>query len=290
MSWGCNASRTRSTTLAAEEDAAAAGTLMDNATLVKLLMGEFTDDEDDDPTPTTAEPMVAVWPDEKHIKSAIYAVENPYLVVPHPKNANHPMCEGCGEFAKNTLVVPDPGTVPTWPACKGMFPITHCTECARKDFLATGTEYVFNAATCGCGATRGTSKRMICTACTYGNNALKDCVTEGCGDKRVASESKFCNPCLAQNSRRTMTCFLCGADTTRDKSALREDRKKKGFRTCQKTDNMECFVRCNAYKDGVRGERCGMRRFEAKKTGKFDGLSCGSKRCLKWKEGFKFLD
>jgi hypothetical protein len=33
---------------------------MDNATLVKLLMGEFTDDEDDDPTPTTAEPVAAV--------------------------------------------------------------------------------------------------------------------------------------------------------------------------------------------------------------------------------------
>ena len=137
MSWNCNASRTRSTTLAAEEEAAAAGNRMDNTALVKLLMGEFTDDEDDDPTPTAAEPLAAVWPDEKHIKSAISAVENPYLVVPHPKNANHPMCEGCGEFAANTLVVPDPGTVPKWPACKGMFPRTHCTECVRKDFLAT---------------------------------------------------------------------------------------------------------------------------------------------------------
>ena len=39
-------------------------------------MGEFTDDEDDDPTPTAAEPVAAVWPDEKHIKSAISAVEN----------------------------------------------------------------------------------------------------------------------------------------------------------------------------------------------------------------------
>ena len=45
MSWGCNTGRTRSTTLAAEEDAAAAGTRMDNATLVKLLMGEGTDDD-----------------------------------------------------------------------------------------------------------------------------------------------------------------------------------------------------------------------------------------------------
>jgi hypothetical protein len=116
MSWRCNASKTRSATLAAEEDAAAAGTQMDNESLVKLLMGEFTDDEDNDPTPTTAEPVAAEWPDEKHIKSAIFAVENPYLVVPHPKNANHPMCEGCGDFAANTLVVPDPGTVPKWPA------------------------------------------------------------------------------------------------------------------------------------------------------------------------------
>jgi hypothetical protein len=68
MSWGCNAGRTRSTTLAAEEDAAAAGTLMDNTTLVKLLMGEGMDDEDDDPMPTAAKPMAAVWPDEKHTK------------------------------------------------------------------------------------------------------------------------------------------------------------------------------------------------------------------------------
>jgi hypothetical protein len=125
---------------------------MDNATLVKLLMGEFTDDEDDDPTPTAAETVAAVWLDEKHIKSSISAIENPNLVVPHPKNANHPMCEGCGEFAANTLVVP--GTVPKWPECKGMFPLTHCTECARKDFLATGTEYIWYTATCGCGATR----------------------------------------------------------------------------------------------------------------------------------------
>ena len=185
MSWHYNASRTRSTTLAAEEDAAAAGTLMDNATLVKLLTGEFTDDEDDDPTPTAAKPMVAVWPDKKHIKSAISAVENPYLVVPHPKNVNHPMCEGCGEFAANTLVVSDPGTMPKWPACKGMFPLTHCTECARKDFLATGTEYVFNAATCGCGATHSWKGSTICSACCKGNNALKDCGTEGCGGKRA---------------------------------------------------------------------------------------------------------
>jgi hypothetical protein len=136
MSWSCNASRTRSTT-AAEE---AAGTQTNNAKLLKILMGEWTDDGDDDHRPTAGEPMVAVWPEEKHIESAISAVENPYLVVPHPKNANHPMCKGCGEFAANTLVVPDPGTVPKWPACVGKYPNTHCLECARKDFLATGTE------------------------------------------------------------------------------------------------------------------------------------------------------
>ena len=55
--------------------------------------------------------MVAVWPDEKHIKSVISAVENKYLVVPHPKNANHQMCEDYGEFTANTLVVL-PGTMP----------------------------------------------------------------------------------------------------------------------------------------------------------------------------------
>ena len=179
--------------------------------------------------------------------------------------------------------------MPKWPACKGMFPLTHCTECARKDFLATGTEYVFNAATCGCGATRCSSERTICFSCSKGNNALKDCGTEGCGGER-AGLSKFCNPCIAQNSRRSMTCFLCGADTTRDKSRLHDDRNKKGFRTCQRTDNMECFVRCNAYKDGVRGERCGMRRYE-NKHGTFKNLSCGSAgKCNKWKDGFKFLD
>ena len=103
--------------MAAAEDAAAAGTQMDNASLIKLLKGEFMDDEDDDPTPTVAEPVAAMWPDKKHINSAISAVENPYLVVPHPKNADHTMCDGCGEFAANILVVPDPGTVPKWPAC-----------------------------------------------------------------------------------------------------------------------------------------------------------------------------
>ena len=228
-----------------------------------------------------------VWPDENHIKSAISAVENPYLVVPHPKNANHPMCKGCGEFAANILVVPDPETVPKWPACKGMFPRTHCTECARKDHLATGTEYIFNAATCGCGATRGSSKRTICNACIKENNAMKDCSTEGCGGKRASrtNGSTLCKPCLNRKSRGTITCFLCGADTTRHNTNIS---KKKGNQTCQKTDNMECIVLCNAFKGGVRGERCGMRRYENKHE-KFESKTCSKKRCLKWKEGFKEL-
>ena len=54
-----------------------------------------------------------------------------------------------------------------------------------KDFLATGTEYVFNAATCGCGATHSWKGSTICSACCKGNNALKDCGTEGCGGKRA---------------------------------------------------------------------------------------------------------
>jgi hypothetical protein len=284
MSWGCNAGRTRRTTLATEDDAAAVGTRMDNATLVKLLMREFTDDEDDDPTPTVAEPTAAVWQDEKHIKSLISAVENPYLVVPHPKNVNHPMCEGCGEFAANTLVVPV--TVPKWPECKGMFPLTHCTECARKDFLATGTEYIWYAATCGCGATQALHKRLICTACVKGNNAMKDCGTEGCDGKR-SGENKFCNPCLALKYTITMTCFLCGADTSRHNTNL--NKRKNIRRQCKKKDNMECFIRCNAYKGGVRGERCGLRRYE-NKSGKCESKTCSKNRCLKWKEGFKVLD
>jgi hypothetical protein len=57
----------------------------------------------------------------------------------------------------------------------------------------------------------------------------------------------------------------------------------------QKKDNMECFVLCNAYKGGVRGELCGLRRYE-NKNGKLKSKTCGDRRCLKWKEGFKVLD
>jgi hypothetical protein len=49
-------------------------------------MGEFTDDEDDDPTPKAAEPVVAVWPDEKHIKSAISAIDGELTGGSGPRN------------------------------------------------------------------------------------------------------------------------------------------------------------------------------------------------------------
>ncbi len=178
-------------------------------------------------------------------KSAISAVENPYLVVPHPKNVNHPMCEGCGEFAANTLVVPE--TLLKWPEYKGMFPLTHCTECAKKDFLATGTKYVFNAATCGCRAAHSLSERTICSACFKGG-------TEGCGGKR-AGKSQCCNTFIAQNSRRTMTCFLCGADTTWDKSSLLVGRNK------------ESRVFEHA-KKGQYGVLCSMQRIQGRSPGR----------------------
>ena len=121
MSWKCSAAAgiTRGTTLAAEEEAAATGTQLDNASLIDILMGRITVDVD--PTPTAAE-----WPDEQHIALAWHAIEPPFLVVPHTKNADHSLCVACGIFSANTLVVPDPGTMPEWLACKGMFPITHC--------------------------------------------------------------------------------------------------------------------------------------------------------------------
>ena len=128
-----------------------------------------------------------------------------------------------------------------------------------KDFLATGTEYVFNAATCGCGATRSLKNvGTICYACFKGNNVLKDCDTMGCGSKR-AGNNAFCNPCITQSRRKTLTCFLCGADTTR---GLCQQNKKKGTRQCQPMDNVKCFVLCNTYKDRVWGERCRMSRYE----------------------------
>ena len=105
----------------------------------------------------------------------------------------------------NSLVVPDPGTVLKWPECMGMFPRTHCTECARKDHLATGTKYIFNAAICGCGATRCHSLK-ICSACVKENIAMKDCSTEGCGEKRASRMNgiSLCKACIARKSINTI--------------------------------------------------------------------------------------
>ena len=121
MSWGCGAGNTRSTTLAAEAEAAAAGTQIDNQILIDMLMGRMTVGVN--PSPTAAD---GTWPDEEHVALARHAIEHPFLVVPHPKNADHPLCVKCGIFAASTLVVLAPGSIPEWPACKGMFPNTHC--------------------------------------------------------------------------------------------------------------------------------------------------------------------
>jgi len=121
MSWGCGAGNTRSTTLAAEAEAAAAGTQIDNQTLIDMLMGRMTVGVN--PSPTAAD---GTWPDEEHVALARHAIEHPFLVVPHPKNVDHPLCVKCGYIAASTLVVPAPGSLLEWPACKGMFPTTHC--------------------------------------------------------------------------------------------------------------------------------------------------------------------
>jgi len=178
MSWGCNAGNTRQTTLAAEEEAAAAGTQLNNATLLALLLGQLTVGVDHSPTAVDA-----TWPDEEHIDLARHAIENPYLMVPDPKNADHALCVECGIFAASTSVVPAPGSVPEWPACRGMFPLTHCRSCATAD----GTkDYIFDAASCGCGASRGSSGgRLICHACCIGNNEVRVCSTVGCDKKRT---------------------------------------------------------------------------------------------------------
>ena len=52
-------------------------------------------------------PMAAnvTWPDNEHVALARHAIKNPFLVIPHPKNANHPLCVKCSIFAASTLVV-----------------------------------------------------------------------------------------------------------------------------------------------------------------------------------------
>jgi hypothetical protein len=220
MSWACRAraGNTRSTTRAAEEEAAATGTQLGNVSLpdILMLMGRMTVDVD--PTPTAAE-----WPDEEHITLARHAIEHPFLVVPHPKNAGHSLCVVCGIFAAITLVVPDSGTVPEeWPACKGMFPLTHCRSCAMDE---AKNKYVYIAAPCGCGVLLSGNRGTICNACYNGENMLKDCNGEGCGRKRHGSEP-YCKSCCNLNKRRTSTCFLCEGEITRHGSNLTSAKKR----------------------------------------------------------------
>ena len=103
---------------------------------------------------------------EEHVALARHAIENPFLIIPHPKNADHPLCGECGIFAASTLVVPAPGSIPEWPACKGMFPTTHCQSCARAD---DENEYVFEAANCRCGILWST-RRLTCNQCHKAKN------------------------------------------------------------------------------------------------------------------------
>ena len=99
--------------MADEAEAAPAGTQIDNQTLINILMGKMTIGVN--PLPTAAD---GTWPDKEHVALARHAIEHPFLVVPHPKNADHPLCVECGIFAASTLVVLAPGSIPEWPACK----------------------------------------------------------------------------------------------------------------------------------------------------------------------------
>jgi hypothetical protein len=218
MSWGCGAGNTRSTTLADEAEAAAAGTQIDNQTLIDLLMGRLTVGVN--PSPTAAD---GTWPDKEHVALARDAIEHPYLVVHHPKNADHPLCVKCGKIAASTLVVPAPASIPEWPACKGMFPTTHCQSCATDD---AENKYVYEPASCGCGVTR--SQRLTCNQCFIEKNESKICITEGCGEKRQGKKP-YCTSCRTQIDKRPMTCFLCGGEITRDISNLKGKKTKKGW-------------------------------------------------------------
>ncbi len=142
MSWGCGACNTRSTTLAAEAEAAAAGTQLDNQTLIDMLMMRLTVGVN--PSPTAAD---GTWPDEEHMALAQHAIEHPFLMVPHPKNVDHRLCGERGIFAASTLVVPATGSIPEWPACKGMIPNMHCQSCARADIE---NKYIYDPVSCGC--------------------------------------------------------------------------------------------------------------------------------------------
>jgi hypothetical protein len=189
------------------------------------------------PSPTAAD---GTWPDKEHVALARNAIEHPFFVVPHPKNADHPLCVECGIFAASTLVVPAPGSIPEWPACKGMFPNTHCRLCATAD---VENENVFEAASCGCGVTRST-QRLTCNQCFKAENESRDCDTEGCGNKRHGVHV-YCKSCRNLNAMSPMSCFLCGEGITRVVGNTKRG-KKAGIRTCIGKDNMVCFRRCNA--------------------------------------------
>jgi hypothetical protein len=133
MSWGCGVGNTRSTTLAAEKEAAAAGTQIDNATLLNILMGRMTVDVN--PLPTAAD---ATWPDKEHVALNRHAIENLFLVVPHPKNADHYLCVKCGIFARYTLVVSAPGSILEWPAYKECS-LPPTADCAQRPTLKMNT-------------------------------------------------------------------------------------------------------------------------------------------------------
>ena len=276
MSWGCGAGNTRSTTLADEAEAAAAGTQIDNQTLIDLLMGRLTVGVN--PSHTAAD---GTWPDEEHVALARHAIEHPYLVVPHPKKADHPLCMKCGNIAASTLVVPAPGSIPEWPACKGMFPFTHCRSCAKAD---VENKYVYDPASCGCGVTRS-SLRVICNQCFKAENESNICNKEGCGNKRHGFMT-YCKSCRNLNGMCPMSCFVCGEGITRDVSNTKGKRgKKAGIRACIGKDNMDCFRRCNAFKGGVHGEkggnndRCLGDRYFSKTKQRYNSKTCGQYRC-----------
>ena len=276
MSWGCGVGNTRSTTLAAEKEAAAAGTQLDNATLINILMGRMTVDVN--PLPTAAD---ATWPDEEHVVLARHAIENPFLVVPHPKNTDHHLCVKCGIFARYTLVVPAPGSLLEWLVCKGMFLTTHCRLCAAAD---VENEYVYDPVSCGCGVSRPT-RGLACSECYKAENESRNCSMEGCGEKKHGNKA-YCKSCCNLNEKCPMTCFLCGEEIIRDViNAKGIQTKKAGIRECIGKDNMGCFRRCNAYEGGVRGGeggndgQCQRDRFMNKKIQRYNSKTCGQLRC-----------
>ena len=161
-----------------------------------------------------------------------------------------------------------------------MFPTTHCRSCATADVK---NEYVFEAASCGCGVSRSTRGRLTCNQCFKAEKKSKICCTEGCGEKRQGIKS-YCKSCRSLNGKRPMTCFLCGGEVTRDVSNTKRA-KKADIRECTGKDNMGCFRRCKAYEGGVRGGeggndgRCKRDRFMKKKTHNYSSKTCGQLRC-----------